>query len=79
MANQLLIPESWKPGTKPIDRWAKSARAIGSFGAVLFAYDSEGKELVGIPCKPKSLIDWARQGVTKADKTRLAQALQELA
>ena len=51
----------------------KASRCIIDGKAVLMGYDAEDKELFGIGIKAKSVVRWAREGVSKADLKRLKE------
>ena len=54
-----------------------ASRCIINGKAVLMGYDAQGKELFGIGIKAKSVVRWARQGVSIADLKRLRERFAE--
>ena len=41
----------------------------------IVAYDEDGKMLVALPCRPKRVGQWLAEGISSADRKRLARAL----
>ena len=54
-----------------------ASRCIINGKAVLMGYDAQGKELFGIGIKAKSVVRWARQGLSSADLKRLKKEYTE--
>lgn len=52
-------------------------RSIFHFGAAIVAYNAAKQILVAIPVKTKSASDWARKGVTSADREKAKKAIKE--
>jgi hypothetical protein len=48
--------------------------------AILMGYGADGKELLGIPCKPRGPVyKWMRGGSPGADRKRVQRALDQMA
>ena len=57
---------------------ATVSRTLGPWGAGLVGYDADGRLVIVLKINTKKPVEWARAGVNKADRVRVAKAAQDL-